>query len=86
MQERKYKINESGQLVSKSDSQPIPEDEPLFILRAQDRNALAALTCYQALCLKPDHKASVQKSIDDFNKFRAVNPERMKEPDTPAEY
>lgn len=85
MQERKYKI-EDHKLVKRSDGVPIPDDEPLFILRGKDRKALGCLMAYQAVCDNIDHKASIQRTIEDFRSFQAAYPERMKEPDTPAEY
>lgn len=81
MQERKYKI-EDGRLVRRADGVPVPEDEPLFILRAQDRNALPVLVAYNAICQNLEHNANVTKSIKDFTDFRNSNPERMKEPDS----
>jgi hypothetical protein len=80
MLERKYKIEE-GKLVKKSNSVPIPEDEPLFILRAQDRNALPAIMAYCHLSDNLLHREEVMKSVLDFKKFATNNPERMKEPD-----
>lgn len=81
MLERKYKI-EDGRLINKHTNQPVPDDEPLFILRAQDRKALPALMAYIQIVDLLDHKASVMKSINDFRAFQEKNPERMKEPDS----
>jgi len=80
MRERKYKI-EFNRLVSRTTGEPLPEDEPLFILRAQDKNALATLMAYHMICNNLQHKAEVKKSIDDFKEFRDKFPERIKEPD-----
>lgn len=80
MIERKYKI-ENGRLVRRADGVPVPDDEPLFIFRAQDINALPILLAYNIICKSLDHKANVVKSINDFNDFRKNHPERMKEPD-----
>lgn len=80
MHERKYKINPSGQLVKKSNQVPIPDDEPLFIFRAKDRKALAALVAYHAILDNLDQKAEVFKSINDFRAFQEKNPEKMAEP------
>jgi len=81
MIERKYKI-ENNRLVRRSDGVPVPDDEPLFILRSQDRNALPVLLAYNMICLDLEHKAGVVKSISDFTEFRNKNPDRMKEPDS----
>lgn len=80
MIERKYKID-NGRIVRRADGVPIPEDEPLFILRAQDINALPALLAYHVLCKDLNHKASIVKSINAFKQFATENPDRMKEPD-----
>jgi len=81
MQERKYIIQES-RLVRRSDSVPVPDDEPLFILRAQDRNALATLMAYVSICVNLEHRRNVMKTVNDFTNFRNNNPEKMKEPDS----
>jgi hypothetical protein len=84
MQERKYKIDVQdgvGRLVNIQSSKPIPDDEPLFVLRAKDVNALPALTAYMVLCKDLHHREESNKSIVDFRNFRDANPERMKEPD-----
>lgn len=79
MHDRKYKI-EGGRLVKRSNGVPVPEDEPLFILRAKDRNALPALVAYSALCVSLEHKEEVTKSVNDFVRFRNQNPNVMGEP------
>jgi len=80
MRERKYKI-EDNRLVRRADGVPVPDDEPLFILRAQDQNALAVIMAYHAICTNLDHKAEIINSMKDFKQFRDEHPERMKEPD-----
>lgn len=84
MNERKYKIEVQdgiGTLVNRATGRPMPDDEPLFILRAQDVNALPALTAYMVLCKDLTHREESNKSIVDFRNFRDQHPERMKEPD-----
>jgi len=81
MHERKYKI-ENNRLVRRHDGVPLPEDEPLFILRAQDKNALPVLLAYHIICENIEHQANVTKSIRDFQEFIRKHPDRMKEPDT----
>jgi hypothetical protein len=61
---------------------PIPDDEPVFILRAKDRHAVAVLQGYHALCSPGAHAAAVYDRMEQFNEFALVHPERMKEPDT----
>jgi len=81
MIERKYTI-ENNRLVRRSDGVPVPEDEPLFILRAQDIKALPVILAYQIICNNLTHTTNVIKSIKDFTEFRDKYPERMKEPDS----
>ena len=80
MHERKYKILD-GKLVKKDGDVPVPDDEPLFILRASDRKALAVLVAYNMICDHLEHKAKVQETIVDFRSFQEKYPERMGEPD-----
>ncbi len=82
MHERKYTINEDGKLVRRVDGVPVPNDEPLVILRAQDKYALPLLLAYHILCQNLTHKANIIRSIQDFQEFQEKHPERMKEPDT----
>lgn len=79
MHERKYKIL-NGQLVKRLGEKPIPDNEPLFILRAKDRKALATLVAYNMILDNLDQKAEVTKSINDFRAFQEQNPEKIKEP------
>jgi len=78
--ERKYKIQDN-KLVKRDGEVPVPDDEPLFVLRAQDRKALATLSYYIALLDILEHKSEVMNSINDFRAFQEKHPERMKEPD-----
>lgn len=80
MNERKYRIKD-GRLVKRSNEVPIPEDEPVFIFRAQDRKALSALVAYNVILDNLNQKAEVMKSINGFRGFQEKFPERMKEPD-----
>ena len=84
MFERKYKIEVQdgvGRLVNTQTTKPIPDDEPLFILRGQDINALPALMAYMVLCKDLRHREEATKCVVDFRNFRDQKPERMKEPD-----
>ena len=60
---------------------PIPDDEPVFVLRAQDLHALHAMRHYLVFCTEPDQVAAVNRRIADFEAFAVAHPERMKEPD-----
>lgn len=79
MHERKYRIKD-GKLVKKDGEKSVPDDEPLFILRAKDRKALATLVAYNMILDNLDQKAEVTKSINDFRAFQEMHPERMAEP------
>lgn len=79
MHERKYKIKD-GRLVKRSNEVPIPDDEPLFIFRAKDRKALAALVAYNSILDNLEQKAAVTETINDFRDFQERNPEKMSEP------
>lgn len=85
MHERKYDIEREGpnqgRIVKRKGRVPIPDDEPLFVFRAKDRKALAALTAYSMILDNLEQKAQVKKSIDDFRDFQEKYPDRMKEPD-----
>ena len=59
----------------------IPEEEPIFILRAQDKNAALAIAYYKKLCRNSEHIQRVNGRIHDFVDFAHNNPEKMKEPD-----
>lgn len=79
MHERKYEIRDN-KLVKRGSGAPVPDDEPLFIFRAKDRKALAALVAYSMVLNNLDQKAAVQKAINDFRAFQEKYPERMAEP------
>ena len=79
MFERKYEIKDN-KLVKRSNQVPIPKNEPLFIFRAKDRKALAALVAYNMVLDNLDQKEAVTKSINDFRNFQEKNPDKMKEP------
>ena len=79
MHERKYTIKDN-KLVKKSNLVPVSEDEPLFIFRAKDRKALAALVAYNGILDNLDQKAEVTKSVNDFRRFQEEHPEKMAEP------
>ena len=85
MMERKYKILD-GKIVNRKSGKEVPEDEPLFIFRAQDKKALAALVAYSLVVDKLEHRAQIQKDIEDFRAFQEKHPERMKEPDSISEF
>jgi hypothetical protein len=71
-----------GRLVNRATGVPIPDDEPVFVLRAKDRRALAALRAYRDCGLTEAHAQAVSAQIRQFERFATEHPERMTEPDT----
>jgi hypothetical protein len=70
-------------IVNLVSREPIPEDEPLFLLRARDHHALAVLSAYQQIAAADCnelHLAGIQQVMDKFTRFAAEHPERMKQP------
>ena len=78
----KYFVNSDGMLANRDTGRPIPPEEPVFILRAKDKNAVHALNVYREICGDDYHRALVSDRIFAFLNFSASYPERMKEPDT----
>jgi hypothetical protein len=82
-QEPKYTVSrKDGRLVNRSTGIAIPDDEPVFVLRAKDRNARGALDAYMGACTSANHRAVVKSRMLDFEAFASAHPERMKEPDS----
>jgi len=79
MFERKYKI-ENGLLVKREDGVPVPDNEPLFILRAKDAKAMPVLLAYQAIVNTLEMKKAVAVCVEDFRKYAENNPEKISEP------
>ena len=80
-QEPKYRF-EDGLVVNRASGEPIPADEPVFIFRARDVHARAALEAYASVLLPGEHRDAIARRVADFASFAARHPERMKEPDT----
>lgn len=81
-QDPKYGINDDGQICNITTGKPIPDDEPIFIFRAQDALAVQPILYYLTLVVTEAHKMAVKDRIAHFNRFSLDNPERMKAPDT----
>lgn len=75
----KYKSD--GVLKHHLTGDPIPEDEPVFILRAKDKHAVRMLTYYMRCCAEKKQAQHVQDIVRMFKEFRDAHPEVMKEPD-----
>jgi hypothetical protein len=81
-QEPKYTTGtKDGRLVNRSTGKPIPDDEPVFVIRGQDIHALPLLHAYLSMVKEIDQAAAVGKRIVAFRDFANAHPERMKEPD-----
>ena len=80
-QEPKYDAV-NGRIVNRASGKAIPDDEPVFILRASDRKAAKALAYYLRQCDDSDHRSAIRQRLADFMSFDEQHPERMKEPNT----
>lgn len=81
-QEPKYTASsKTGRLVNRATGKPIPDDEPVFVLRAQDIYAVPLLHAYLSMVKEIDHSVAVRDRITAFEDFALANPARMKEPD-----
>lgn len=79
----KFSVHDS-QIVKRSNGEVLPEEEPLFLLRARDHLALPLLRIYEQLS-KVDgcndyHFTALQVALAEFEEFGAKYPERMKQP------
>ena len=85
MNETKYTTILSGTnrslLKNRDTGSRIPADEPVFVLRAQDKHAVPTLKDYLKRCKNPDHAKSVRANIKRFAEFKRNNADRIKEPD-----
>lgn len=81
-QENKYTTGrKDGRLVNRATGKPIPDDEPVFILRASDVHAIVALEAYRRVLPLGAHLDGVKRRIAMFGAFSIERRERMKEPD-----
>lgn len=80
-QDPKYEVW-NGRIINRKTRKQIPDDEPVFILRAKDVAALMALQAYELACANEEHRQAVTHRIYDFKKFQRAHPDEVKEPDT----
>jgi hypothetical protein len=80
-QEPKYGIR-NNMLYNRASGEFIPFDEPVFLFRARDLEAIAALTYYCNRVGAGEHSDAVMARISHFREFQQWNPQRMKHPDT----
>lgn len=79
MNDAKYDVSD-GRFVNRRSGNPIPEDEPVFILRARDNHAIAAMSYYVECCQDDLHRCDVESVINTFRAWRDANPDKTKEP------
>ena len=81
--DNKFSID-GDRIVNTVSGEAIPEDEPLFLLRARDRLAFDAIRHYYLLSVadqcREDHKESLLQTIARFSKWQDDNPGRVKQP------
>jgi len=74
-----------GRIFNRETGIAIPDDEPVFILRAKDRAALGTLRNYlensRTVGASEEHLHIVQGRINDFDKFRSDHQDRVTIPD-----
>lgn len=81
MQENKYRF-EDGKIINRATGVAIPDDEPVFVLRASDCRAAQVLFDYATYCKNPRHVQAVLDRQGAFLLFKIEHRDRMKEPDT----
>lgn len=70
--------------ITKLDGTPIPEEEPLFLFRAQDKLLLQLLEDYMQLCIEagsPDqHLGSLKQTMDTIKAWQEANADKLRVP------
>ena len=82
-QNEKYGVNVKGRIYNRHTLREIPQDEPLFILRASDLHALSTVQFYANECGDPTQRQICQQIALRFATWRNAHPEAMKEPGPP---
>lgn len=80
-QERKYDIV-GGFIVNRATGKPIPDDEPIMIIRAKDIFAVETLKYYKGRSFDQLHRKVIEGRIEDFMIWQSNNPDAMKVPDS----
>lgn len=75
----KYEFRD-GKFFNRKTGEAIPDEEPVFIMRAKDFHAVPTLYGYLSMCLNESHRQVILDRIQEFDQFRSDYPERMKEP------
>ena len=81
LQSTQYGLSIDRSLFDRTNAKTIPQDEPVFILRAQDIHAADTISLYIQKCYNEKQLESARQCLADFEKFKLDHPERMKEPD-----
>ena len=81
MNNRVFEINENFELELRRNNEQISIDEPVFILRASDTQALSTIRVYQSTMAPTSEGWKViQAVIDDFTEFKGLNRLKMGDP------
>lgn len=80
----KYEV-QSGRIHNLLTGRPVPEDEPVLILRARDINAIEAMLFYNAQCKDRSQGSSVNHAVREFKAWQAMEYEQVKAPDSEGE-
>jgi hypothetical protein len=81
-QDPKYTII-GGKICNAATGVAIPDDEPVMIFRAKDKQALAVLEFYRnSYPYNDSHDLAIRQQIRRFSDFACDHSERMKNPDT----
>lgn len=71
-------------VVKAKTGEPIPDDEPWFLLRARDHLAIQLLRAYRDMAIADGctsfHLQGINERIATFEHFAIQHPERMKQP------
>jgi hypothetical protein len=71
-------------IINAVSGEEIPADEPLFLLRARDRNAAKAIAYYIDLCsedgCQDSHMFALHLRLRRFVAFSQAHPDRIKQP------
>jgi len=78
-QDRKFAFRD-GQFVNRVSGEAIPLDEPVIIFRARDNHSIPILREYLTMANDPHHRLAIQDRLAEFASWRAVHPDRVKEP------
>lgn len=86
MPDRKFYIKD-GLLVNRVSGEAIPDDEPIFILRARDKFSLPTISSYHRHVEnaprypnKDGHLAAIEAASREFKVWRDAHPDKSKLP------